>query len=83
MKDNFERFISCKTTIDDVLATLRRGEGHPGGGATAAPPGVGVTRRAAAAAAPPQQDSAQTTVRRESARFAFCARSHLRAPRSA
>jgi len=35
VRDNFERFISCKTTIDDVLSTLRRSEG--GGAAAAAP----------------------------------------------
>jgi hypothetical protein len=52
VRDNFERFISCKGTIDHVLAVLRRGEGGP-------PAGEG--RRAAAAAAA-AAESAQTVV---------------------
>ena len=57
VKDNFERFISCKTTIDDVLNTLRRAEGIPGG----AQPPSGSSRKAAAAAAKlPTPQQAQT-----------------------
>jgi hypothetical protein len=57
VKDNFERFISCKTTIDDVLATLRRGEGQPHG----AQGGAAASKRGQAAA-PAAQDS-HTSVR--------------------
>ena len=53
MRDNFERFISCKSTIDHVLSVLRRGEGGP-------PAGEGKRAAAAAAAA---AESAQTVVR--------------------
>jgi hypothetical protein len=47
VKDNFERFISCKTTIDDVLTTLRRAEGVPPGAAGVAQPTAGKSRKAA------------------------------------
>ena len=48
VKDNFERFISCKTTIDDVLTTLRRAEGVPPGAAGAAVVTTGKSRKGSA-----------------------------------
>lgn len=33
MKENFERFISCKSTIDDIHVRLRKAEGDYGDGA--------------------------------------------------
>ena len=48
VKDNFERFISCKTTIDDVLTTLRRAEGIPPGAAGVAQPVTGKSRKGGA-----------------------------------
>ena len=36
MKENFERFISCKSTIDDIHTRLRKAEGDYGGGADGA-----------------------------------------------
>jgi hypothetical protein len=34
VKQNFERFISCKTTIDDIYVKLRRIESHTAGAST-------------------------------------------------
>lgn len=36
MKENFERFISCKSTIDDIHVRLRKAEGDYGDGASGA-----------------------------------------------
>jgi len=53
VKENFERFISCKSTIDDVLATLRRAEGVPGGAA------AGSSKRGQPKAAPQASQTQQ------------------------
>ncbi len=36
VKENFERFISCKTTIDDIHIRLRKAEGDGADGANGA-----------------------------------------------
>ena len=36
VKENFERFISCKSTIDDIHVRLRKAEGDYGDGADGA-----------------------------------------------